>query len=93
MIQPVVPKKTDLTAVDPQIAQDAWDKLTKGGMPLVKVQLHQACTIDGITETSFYTQHDKKRFTAIIWTQQGVFCEYKGNKFVVPLANVVAAYL
>jgi|SRR5271154_7167113 len=62
---------------------------TEASWTVERVVLHQGFTIPGgPTETSMYTH----KGVEMKYTPHGLFCEYKGNKFIVPLANVIVAY-
>lgn len=58
------------------------------GVKVTRLLLHQAFTVNGVTESNLYTH---KGFE-MLYTQDGVVCEFKGTTFIVPLANVVAAF-
>lgn len=69
------------------------------GIPLVKVQLHQSFTFMGMTETSLnsklnttITPQKKDKLVEMVYTPDGIFGIYKDEKFIIPLANVVACF-
>lgn len=69
------------------------------GIPLIKVQLHQSFTFAGMTETSLNSKlnadmHPSKRdkIVEMVWTPDGIFGIYKKECFIIPLANVIAAF-
>lgn len=69
------------------------------GIPLIKVQLHQSFTFAGMTETSLNSKlnadvHPSKRdkIVEMVYTPDGIFGIHKDMQFIIPLANVVAAF-
>lgn len=54
-----------------------------------RLQLHQPFTINGMTEQAFTAS----KGVDMVYTPEGVYCEYKGFRFIVPLANVIFAVL
>ena len=60
------------------------------GYDVTRVLMHQAFTVPGgSTETSMYAAKGIK----MTYTKDGLFCEHKGKGFIVPLANIIVAYL
>lgn len=60
-----------------------------------RASLHQSFQIPGGTmETSFYSAAQAGRSAVdMTYTPFGLFCECKGRKFIVPLANIIGVYL
>ena len=58
---------------------------------VTRAVLHQSFPLPsgGGVETSLY-QHKGVKME---YRSDGLFCEYKGNKFIIPLANVVGVYI
>lgn len=69
------------------------------GIPLIKIQLHQSFTFAGMTETSLNSKlnpgvpaQKKDKIVEMVWTAEGIFGIYKDEQFIIPLANVIAAF-
>jgi hypothetical protein len=65
------------------------DETPSKGIKVSRVLMHQAFTIGGATETSLY---EHKGFN-LFYTSDGLVGDYKGLRFIVPLANVIVAYI
>ena len=59
-----------------------------------RVLMHQALTFAGRTETTLYANKTRKQHSTMeMWyTKDGVWCKYENLEFIVPLANVIAAF-
>lgn len=64
----------------------------KEGIPLSRLQVVQAFTFGGMTETSLYAQKGNNSVNMLL-VREGVWMEYKGKTMFVPMANVIAAYV
>lgn len=70
------------------------------GWSVARAVLHQAVPMpQGDTTTSLYSSTGGSGVgkgrggVKMTYTNDGLFCEYKGHSFVIPLANVVVCYL
>lgn len=59
------------------------------GLKLKSVQVHQAATVQHATETNFRAEKGYELY----FTPNGVFVEFKGVRFIIPLANIILAVL
>lgn len=88
-------EKEELRKEDPKDFPNkiTFDKLWATGVHTPAIRLHQAFTICGVTDSSFY----EKNGYQMVWTPHGVFGKIKDKKtgqskrFTVPLANVSVA--
>ena len=62
------------------------------GIPLDRVQLHQAAQIINTSSSTLYKDEKSKPKIDMVYTPEGVFGIYENHLFVVPLANVVIAF-
>ena len=58
------------------------------GTKVLRLMLHQTFTVNGVTATTLYSD---KGFD-MEWYTDGVHCEYKGWRFIIPHANIIAAF-
>lgn len=64
---------------------------SKDGVIVIRALLHQAAELPGGggVETSLY----KAKGVTMVYCDDGLYCEYKGKQFIVPLANVVCVHV
>jgi len=82
-------KKNQIQPVQADLRLPILANLRGDGQVVKRVILHQSFSIpNGTTESSLY---EHKGYFMLL-TSEGLICEYKDQRFVVPLANVVAAF-
>lgn len=66
-------------------------ELTAKSFKVTRAMLHQAFHVPagGGVETSLYEHKGVEMY----YTPDGLFCVYKKEKFVIPLANLIGAYI
>lgn len=79
-------KKVDLSTVTEAIPPKI--ETVQSGIEITRAQLHQPFTVNGSTETTLY----KHKGYTMVYHHDGLYCEFKKMKFIVPLANVVAMF-
>lgn len=62
----------------------------KEPIEVIRATCHQAVAVPrGAAETTLA----KSKGISMLWTPDGLFCDYKGQQFIVPAANVVCYFL
>lgn len=60
------------------------------GIEIERTQLHQAVAVPkGSAESGMH----KSKGVVMVWNPDGLFCSYKGLRFITPLANCVCFYV
>jgi hypothetical protein len=73
----------------PQGPEALYKAAQKTGVPVSRILLHQAATVGHVTEHSLYRHKGFNMF----YMPEGIYGEVKGQYFIVPLPNVIMAYL
>ena len=88
-----------VTEAKPEVKNEKYKPALPKGIPVIKVQLHQSFTFAGMTETSLNTKlntgmpvQKRDKIVEMVWTPDGIFGIYKDEKFIIPLANVIAVF-
>lgn len=58
------------------------------GVVVERATYHQAYTINGVTDSTHYRS---KGFN-MVYTPEGLYGEFKGHKFIVPLSNIIVCH-
>jgi len=88
------------TEVRPNAIIETYKKVFEG-LDVTRAIFHQSVPFPGGggQATSAYDKpgsgigHSAITGVKMKYNQDGLFCEYKGHAFVIPLANVICAYL
>lgn len=63
------------------------------GFNVTRACFHQAVDVKGLgVESSLYSDKGTKS-VKMRWQPDGLYCEYKEKKFIVPHANVIVVYV